>query len=66
MCMAIPGKIIEIRGNTAVVDYGREQIEAGLLEKFSVGDFVLVQNRIIVKKVSKQDAKKLLELIKEI
>lgn len=66
MCMAIPGKIIEIRGSTAVVDYGGKKVEAGMFEDFRVGDFVLVQNRIIVKKVSKQDAKKLLEMVKEI
>lgn len=66
MCLAIPGKIIEINGNTAVVDYGAERIEACILEKFGVGDFVIVQNRIVVKKVSRQDAEKLLELVKGI
>ncbi len=44
MCYAIPGKVLSIRDDSAVVDYDGVQKEANvsLLGKVSVGDFVLV------------------------
>jgi len=66
MCMAIPGKIIEINKNKAKVDYGSEVREVGLLDsKFKVGDYVLVQNKVIIEKVEKKKAEEFLRLIKD-
>lgn len=58
MCLAIPGKIIEIRDNVAVIDYGSEKREARIVEgDFKIGDFVIVQGRIIIEKVPEEQVK---------
>ena len=63
MCLAIPGKITKIEKDKAVVDYGTEKRTAKLVEKgFSIGDYVLVQTGLVVKKIPEKEA---LECIKE-
>jgi len=52
MCLAIPGKIIEIKGDTAVVDYGGVERRAKIIHgNYGVGDRVIVSNKIIVEKI---------------
>ena len=55
MCVALPGKVIEIKGKDAVVDFNGNQVtaRAGLVE-VNVGDYVLVHAGCIIQKVSKQ------------
>lgn len=57
MCLTIPGKIIEINGDKAVVSYGTETREARLLDdSFQAGDYVIVANKIIIERISEQEA----------
>ena len=55
MCVALPGKVIEIKGRDAVVDFNGNQVtaRAGLVD-IEVGDFVLVHAGCVIQKVSKQ------------
>ena len=63
MCLAIPGKITEINGDVATIDYIKEQRKAMILEnKFNVGDYVIVQAGVVLQKVSEKEARKSLEL----
>ncbi len=59
MCLAIPGKIKQIDGREAVMEYPGETRRAFLGDdvKAAVGDFVLVQMGVIVKKLSAKEAK---------
>ena len=62
MCLAVPGKIIEIKDRVATVDYGAERRKAKILsEDFKVGDYVFVQMQIIVQKIPKDEALKAIE-----
>ncbi len=56
MCVALPGKVIEIKDRDAVVDFSGNQVtaRAGLVD-INVGDYVLVHAGCIIQKVSKQD-----------
>ncbi|OGC45347.1 hypothetical protein A2V49_00890 [candidate division WWE3 bacterium RBG_19FT_COMBO_34_6] len=57
MCLAFPGKIIKIEKKQATVEYPKETRVAFLGgEGFKVGDYVMVQMGIVVKKISKKDA----------
>lgn len=57
MCIALPGKIIEINGDEAVVDYEAEKRTAKLITNdYKVGDYVFVQAKIVVQKIPKKDA----------
>ena len=62
MCLAIPGKVVEIRGDIAIIEYGQEKREAGILKKMKIvkGDYVLVQHKIIISKLNKKQAEKTL------
>ncbi len=56
MCVALPGKVIEIKGRDAVVDFNGNQVtaRAGLVD-VKVGDYVLVHAGCVIQKVSQQD-----------
>ena len=57
MCLAIPGKIKEIRGRKAIVEYPDQEREAFLGDDgVVVGDYVLVQMGVVSRKISKEDA----------
>jgi biotin synthase len=57
MCYAIPGKIVELKGNIAVVDYFGEQ--RNVLNEFPhirIGDYVYAQGGILVQKIPGKEA----------
>ena len=56
MCVALPGKVIEVNDRDAVVDFNGNQVtaRAGLVD-VKVGDYVLVHAGCVIQKVSKQD-----------
>lgn len=63
MCLGVPGKIVKIDGDIATIDYGVEKRKATLLEyDYCIGDYVLVQAKIVVMKVSENEAKEALKL----
>jgi hydrogenase assembly chaperone HypC/HupF len=58
MCLAIPGKVKKIKGRQALVEYPGEVRPALIGEKgVKVGNYVLVQMGIIIKILSKKEAK---------
>ena len=69
MCVALPGKVIEIKERDAVVDFNGNQVtaRAGLVD-VKVGDYVLVHAGCVIQKVTQQDMedlKNLKELMSE-
>lgn len=63
MCLAVPGKIVAISGDTATVDYGVEKRTGKILEEcYSVGDYVVIQGGFVIMKVEKEEAERALEL----
>ena len=66
MCLAIPGKIIKIEGDSATVDYGEDQREAKLINPdIKVGDYVVVQNKLILLKLPEEQALESIKLWKQ-
>lgn len=67
MCVALPGKVVEIREKEAVVDFNGNQVTARMgLVDIKVGDYVLVHAGCILQKVSPQDAESLTELMEDV
>jgi len=65
MCLAVPGKIIEIKDDIAIVDYGSEKREARIVEEgFKIGDYVIVQGKIVIDKVPENEVEQWLGLFK--
>lgn len=65
MCLSIPGKIIEIKDDFAVIDYGSEKRKARIVYgNYSLGDFVIAQGGIVIEKVPKSQVKQWIKLVK--
>lgn len=68
MCLAIPVKVIKIKGEKAVVDADglQKEISIMLLPQIKVGDYVLLHSGFAIKRVDLEEAKETLKLIEEI
>jgi hydrogenase assembly chaperone HypC/HupF len=64
MCFTIPGLIISINKDIALVSFDNIKKECKLLIDASVGDYVIVQSNYALKKVEKFEALKIFEVIK--
>ena len=71
MCLAVPGKIVEIRENGGVrmasVDFGGIQREACLeyLPEAAPGDYVMVHVGFAISRVDAEEAARTLEYLRE-
>ncbi len=68
MCLAIPGRIIEIHGHTAKVDFKGliKEVDISLLEDVKVGDYVVVHVGFAISTLDKKEAEETLKLWDEI
>lgn len=67
MCVAMPGKVIELYEKEALVDFSGNRVRAvsGLVP-LAVGDYVLVHAGCILQKLSQGEAADMMELFEEI
>jgi hydrogenase expression/formation protein HypC len=67
MCLAIPGKIIEIEKNVAKVNVGGilRDISLDLCPDVSIGEYVLIHAGFAIQKVDEEEAKETLELLRK-
>ena len=67
MCLAVPMKIMEIKASEALVELGglRKKINLGLLEKISVGDYVVVHAGFAIQKLDEKEARKTLSALRQ-
>jgi hydrogenase expression/formation protein HypC len=67
MCVAVPGKIIEIDGSTGKVDFQGNIVEINLsLVEAQVGEYVLVHAGCAIEVVKQEMAEEILALFAEI
>ncbi|MFH1370965.1 MAG: HypC/HybG/HupF family hydrogenase formation chaperone [Planctomycetota bacterium] len=68
MCLAIPARIIELKGDKAVVDAMGNQFRARttLLPQAKLGDLVLIHAGFAISMIDEEEAKKTWQLIAEI
>jgi hydrogenase expression/formation protein HypC len=59
MCLTFPGKVVAVKGEYAIVDYGedgvRDNVNVSLVDAL-VGSYVLVQGGFAIKVLSKEEA----------
>ena len=67
MCIAIPGRVTEINGDTATVDYNGNHVNVniGLVEP-EVGQYVLVHAGCAIEVMEKDNAQELIDLFSDI
>ncbi len=67
MCLGVIAKVIEVKGSTAIVDFGggvkKEVLVTSPVEE---GDLVMVHAGIIIAKVRPEEARSTLEMYKEV
>ncbi len=67
MCVAVPGKIIEINGDTAKVDIMNNICEANVkLVDAKIGDYVLIHAGFALEVMKKDMAEELLGIFEEL
>ncbi|MFW5912135.1 MAG: HypC/HybG/HupF family hydrogenase formation chaperone [Candidatus Hadarchaeota archaeon] len=68
MCLAVPGEIVEINGNTASVDFGgaKREVQLDLVEKPSKGDYVLVHVGYAIQLLTPEEAEEMINSWNEI
>ncbi len=69
MCLAIPSKVVALKGKMATIDISGVLREVSLLllpEEAAVGDFVLVHAGFAIQKIDREAAEEALKLIEEI
>ncbi len=67
MCLSLPGKIVEINGENASIDYGgiAKEANVSLLENIQKGDYVLVHVGFAIERVDEKQAKGMYNLLSE-
>lgn len=68
MCLAIPARIVELKGDNAIVDAmgNRYKAKTTLLPEAKIGDLVLVHAGFAISLIEEEEAKKTWQLIAEI
>jgi len=67
MCLATPVKVLKLNKNKATVDaLGKKNlVDTSLLQNVKIGDYLYASNGLGIKKVARNDAKKVLELVRK-
>ena len=67
MCIAVPGKVIELKKDRAIVDFNGNQIDVDIrLVDAQVGDYVLVHAGCAIEVMKPELAEDLNDLLKEL
>ena len=68
MCLAIPGKILEISGNSALVDFDgiKQNVIIALIQNPEVGKYVIVHAGYAIEMIDAKAAKEAIDQWKEL
>ncbi len=68
MCIAIPGRVVEVDYPFAIVDFKgtKRKVRVDLLDDLKEGDWVLVHVGIAIQKVDEEEAKRTVKLLEQI
>ena len=67
MCLAVPGKVVEIKDSIGIVDFNGVKREVRLdLVDVKIGDYVIVHTGFAIEKMDEKDALESLEIWKEL
>lgn len=68
MCLAIPGKILEINGNSALVDFDgiKQNVIIALIQNPEIGKYVIIHAGYAIEMINEQEAMEAIEQWKEI
>lgn len=67
MCLGIPGRVEEVKGDEAIVSFGgtRRSVRLDLIDEVSVGDYVIVHAGFAIQVLDQEEALEMLNTLKE-
>ena len=67
MCLAIPMRVIEIKGQEAIAEIGgiKRKANIQLVENVKVGDYLIVHAGFGIEKLNEEDAKETIAMFQE-
>ena len=68
MCLGIPMKVIEIIGESGMVELAgvKREISLQLVEDVKIGDYVIIHAGFAIQKLNEEEAEETLSLLREI
>ncbi len=65
MCLGIPVKIVEKKGNTGIGEIGgvKREVDLRFLENVEIGDFVILHAGFAIQKLDEKEAEETLSLL---
>ncbi len=68
MCLAVPGKVLEVRGEKAIVDFGgiKREVMVSFLDDVRTGDYVIVHVGFAIQKLTAEEAAEAIKDLKQI
>jgi len=64
MCLTIPARVIEVKKDKAVINlFGKKQEVDIQLAKVKKGDYGLISNGFLIKKISAKEAEEIINII---
>ncbi len=67
MCLAIPGQVIEIENDDALIEYGglKKRASLRLFPEVKIGDYVLVHAGFVIQQLDEEQGKEMIALAEE-
>ena len=64
MCLTYPAKVLQIKGQKALIQDKKRKIEVniGMLSNIKKGDYILHNANLAIKKVSQKEAKEIMDI----
>lgn len=68
MCLGIPGRILELKGNKGIVEFAgmKRAVFMQLIPDAEAGNYVLVHAGCAIEKIDEEEALKTLEILREL
>lgn len=68
MCLAIPGKVLSVIDNTAVISMGglKKEVNISLIEDIKVGEYIIIHGGCAIEKITGIDLKETIDCFKEL
>ncbi|GAB4030876.1 MAG: HypC/HybG/HupF family hydrogenase formation chaperone [Elusimicrobiota bacterium] len=68
MCLAVPGRVVALKNNLAVVDFGgtRREVSVSLIPNVKKNDYVLVHAGFAIEILNQKEAVETLKIFHEI
>lgn len=66
MCVAIPGRVIELYKDEALVEFigSKKIVNTSLIKNINIGDYLLIHVGIAIEKIDKDEGEKTIDIFK--